>query len=78
MAEVAPRAGAWIEMWLPAYLALLITVAPRAGAWIEITAPLPKKQGREVAPRAGAWIEMDLTELSIFSKQGRAPRGRVD
>ena len=33
---VAPRAGAWIEMWLKWLDLGLGQVAPRAGAWIEI------------------------------------------
>jgi len=33
---VAPRAGAWIEMWSSPSLRMAFVVAPRAGAWIEI------------------------------------------
>ncbi len=34
-AEVAPRAGAWIETEPDGYRRRVIPVAPRAGAWIE-------------------------------------------
>ena len=34
---VAPRAGAWIETYLPSEYPIIIAVAPRAGAWIETT-----------------------------------------
>ena len=56
--EVAPRAGAWIEIYKINVKSMTAGVAPRAGAWIEIrTAPC---QGCScaVAPRAGAWIEI--------------------
>ena len=33
---VAPYAGAWIEILLPAHKHPLFSVAPYAGAWIEI------------------------------------------
>ena len=34
-AEVAPRAGAWIERFTPIQMDMRGYVAPRAGAWIE-------------------------------------------
>jgi len=36
--EVAPRAGAWIEMFMSKMGKRSWRVAPRAGAWIEICA----------------------------------------
>ncbi len=39
--EVAPRAGAWIEIPEPDGETAYIVVAPRAGAWIEITQAVP-------------------------------------
>ncbi len=36
MAEVAPRAGAWIEIAIKRSERGIAAVAPRAGAWIEI------------------------------------------
>ena len=38
MAQVAPFAGAWIEILKRSNLCGLFSVAPFAGAWIEITA----------------------------------------
>jgi len=34
-AEVAPRAGAWVETISLSYLYHAMIVAPRAGAWVE-------------------------------------------
>ena len=36
VANVAPFAGAWIEMWLYISIFLLCVVAPFAGAWINM------------------------------------------
>ena len=56
--EVAPFAGAWIEMCKRCLTLLLWCVAPFAGAWIEILpAALPLLRAC-VAPFTGAWIEM--------------------
>ena len=38
--NVAPLAGAWIEMPLRKAYNLVKTVAPLAGAWIEIAVPI--------------------------------------
>jgi len=54
---VAPRAGAWIETCVYAYILILVLVAPRAGAWIETGLVGIIYTTEEVAPRAGAWIE---------------------
>ncbi len=51
--QVAPFAGAWIEITKNLLKKRENIVAPFAGAWIEI---LPWVM---VAPFAGAWIEMD-------------------
>ena len=37
VAEVAPFAGAWIEIYIVLYIQEIQKVAPFAGAWIEIT-----------------------------------------
>ena len=56
--EVAPRAGAWIEI-LPVRKPLAkYPVAPRAGAWIEMLNIRATPEYPDVAPRAGAWIEI--------------------
>ena len=34
--EVAPRAGAWIEIYAVDHPQYMVVVAPRAGAWIEM------------------------------------------
>ena len=58
--EVAPLAGAWIE--IPQYFEfhLPAMVAPLAGAWIEICKAAVGSGCAGVAPLAGAWIEIFL------------------
>ena len=43
--EVAPRAGAWIEIVLIDFVNDVLNVAPRAGAWIEIEVSLRQSLG---------------------------------
>ena len=66
MLEVAPRAGAWIEIIDGGLTGATRCVAPRAGAWIEITFCHFHKHFIKVAPRAGAWIEI-FHGLSVFN-----------
>ena len=80
-ANVAPRAGAWIEtVEFIRELAETEGVAPRAGAWIETGRPPSHSALQEdVAPRAGAWIES--TGMFCVARQysnGRSPCGSVD
>ena len=76
--QVAPRAGAWIEIALIVDVSVDSPVAPRVGAWIEITRPRAATTGSMVAPRVGAWIEIcgRLQDGDVYCR--RAPRGRVD
>ena len=61
--NVAPFAGAWIEI-LRQYNPLpLETVAPFAGAWIEILSKILVTPLLFVAPFAGAWIEIEILYL---------------
>ena len=76
--QVAPRAGAWIEIGLIVIWYLNDSVAPRAGAWIEIVMFMASHHNIPVAPRAGAWIEILWYSSSYFRPAGRAPCGRVD
>ena len=39
---------------------------------------MSKLRRRAVAPLAGAWIETALEANAIATREGRAPRGRVD
>ena len=57
--DVAPFAGAWIEIISPKVLYLLVLVAPFAGAWIEISDLDLYTLRCTVAPFAGAWIEIN-------------------
>ena len=56
--NVAPHAGAWIEIIYNCTCIQRVFVAPHAGAWIEIARIGVKGIPRAVAPHAGAWIEM--------------------
>ena len=61
--NVAPYAGAWIEIFACLYTAHGRIVAPYAGAWIEIRSAAKSIVPSLVAPYAGAWIEMILIRL---------------
>ena len=56
--EVAPFAGAWIEIRNIKKNCTVFSVAPFAGAWIEIILSKWNKFTENVAPFAGAWIEI--------------------
>ena len=56
--DVAPFAGAWIEISDVRYIVNTPTVAPFAGAWIEMPGMNVKFRWQYVAPFAGAWIEI--------------------
>ena len=56
--EVAPLAGAWIEIPAHPCKAPRCQVAPLAGAWIEIFKFFASELFIIVAPLAGAWIEI--------------------
>ena len=62
--NVAPFAGAWIEMPRQIQRQKAIQVAPFAGAWIEIFIASLKNCNRPVAPFAGAWIEIKISTIS--------------
>ena len=75
---VAPRAGAWIEIFRRKFSVSSLRVAPRAGAWIEIKKEKIPEIRLPVAPRAGAWIEMTLISLLVLLFICRSPCGSVD
>ena len=56
--NVAPLAGAWIEIMITCQKIECIKVAPLAGAWIEIFTRKNSPCSLSVAPLAGAWIEI--------------------
>ena len=56
--DVAPFAGAWMEMSRACGTTCRLDVAPFAGAWIEMATVCVRVVLDEVAPFAGAWIEM--------------------
>ena len=70
--EVAPLAGAWIEIPSMYTLPKTSSVAPLAGAWIEISYADRTGTWTWVAPLAGAWIEM-YGEYSSWKRDGVAP-----
>ena len=64
--QVAPLAGAWIEIRTSPYSTARRGVAPLAGAWIEMQIMRTAVHDRlYVAPLAGAWIEMYIIRIEI-------------
>ena len=60
LGNVAPHAGAWIEIYHLRPSRASHPVAPHAGAWIEILLAESMEIKMSVAPHAGAWIEMHI------------------
>ena len=78
MSEVAPLAGAWIEILFTLVSISTSAVAPLAGAWIEIQKNKHPTRFKNVAPLAGAWIEIDNPFGAHSGGVSRSPRGSVD
>ena len=76
--NVAPLAGAWIEIVTWQAWNMIRKVAPLAGAWIEISKNVKIVCDFSVAPLAGAWIEIDTQTRPYFSAARRSPCGSVD
>ena len=75
--NVAPRAGAWIEIKRQANGVGVEPVAPRAGAWIEIKAIAFSASVAWVAPRAGAWIEIKIyRQMRYLTQSSPLAQGR--
>ena len=76
-AEVAPFAGAWIEISGSSSIQINGKVAPFAGAWIEIIAKCRLYSPVLVAPFAGAWIEISFFEaINVASPPSLPSRER--
>ena len=58
--NVAPLAGAWIEITCSREPKKGSPLAPLAGAWFEIRLKNLKMSEKSVAPLAGAWIEIHV------------------
>ena len=56
--EVAPLAGAWVEILRVRNIEYNYVVAPLAGAWVEISSQFTSYAITYVAPLAGAWVEI--------------------
>ena len=74
--EVAPHAGAWIEIETAQGEVRGQTVAPHAGAWIEIRLAMDLLTGAGVAPHAGAWIEISSGTLALVAVASLPTRER--
>ena len=63
LGESLPPRGAWIEILVADFEALLARSLPPRGAWIEISRFYHRRKGaaRSLPPR-GAWIEIILPE----------------
>ena len=78
MFNVAPFAGAWIEILSYLLNFVYASVAPFAGAWIEIADKAFKTASSGVAPFAGAWIEIITAIPYSMAQVCRSLRGSVD
>ena len=76
--DVAPFAGAWIEIEKCMAFQSGGKVAPFAGAWIEIGSQELAMALFTVAPFAGAWIEIRTSKFYDDGKKSRSLRGSVD
>ena len=74
--QVAPFAGAWIEIMMRTLQSWQITVAPFAGAWIEIQREGVMHIICLVAPFAGEWIEIAISEIRIDRDKSLPSRER--
>ena len=76
--DVAPLAGARIEIIRSYCRSVKAFVAPLAGARIEIPDPGTDGEGESVAPLAGARIEIRFWVLRYPLLSRRSPRGSAD
>ena len=76
--NVAPFAGAWIEIYEIDGYPKSEAVAPFAGAWIEIFLAPNLPDSLHVAPFAGAWIEIIRDTIESVQRRSRSLRGSVD
>ena len=76
--NVAPFAGAWIEITEKDTEKDTEKVAPFAGAWIEILCRPIYFLSFAVAPFAGAWIEIIISHGIQNGNKRRSLRGSVD
>ena len=77
--NVAPFAGAWIEMLLLDLLAVLLLSLPSRERGLKSSAVPCYSMCHKVAPFAGAWIEIPV-KLTLKKQgiPGRSLRGSVD
>ena len=76
--NVAPHAGAWIEISIDTANLNRSAVAPLMGAWIEIEMVVRQTKMERVAPLVGAWIEIYSEITDKVTAWSRSPRGSVD
>ena len=76
--EVAPLAGAWIEISTYAAALTRRTVAPLAGAWIEMHIGQELVYNVVSPPSRGRGLKFDMILNGISIYGCRPPRGGVD
>ena len=76
--DVAPLAGARIEMYPRLCTYITSCVAPLAGARIEIAVATGAVGAAIVAPLAGARIEIPVIGEEFRDRSRRSPRGSAD
>ena len=76
--DVAPLAGAWIEILNVCFQNLSYPSLPSRERGLKSESLFDKLTPDEVAPLAGAWIEIYHVLLRISNRRSRSPRGSVD
>ena len=76
--NVAPFAGAWIEISVYISLDFKFLSLPSRERGLKFDVPVSFNIGAFVAPFAGAWIEMGLVILILTVNMSRSLRGSVD
>ena len=76
--NVAPLAGAWIEISHSTFDGWTFQVAPLAGAWIEINFLAAINVARPSLPSRERGLKSFATAISFRCAKRRSPRGSVD
>ena len=77
--DVAPLAGAWIEIFPVLVLRSSPAVSlPSRERGLKLFPILTDEFGTTVAPLAGAWIEIRIGHKVPIRSTSRSPRGSVD
>ena len=76
--NVAPLAGAWIEISLVYRSYAAAGSLPSRERGLKLETNVAEYKAGKVAPLAGAWIEIYFLQIICINAYGRSPRGSVD